>query len=64
MNPYAPRPIPSPCIKVCEMKPDTKQCTGCYRTIEEIAYWATMGPTARETIMRELAVRRRAAENK
>jgi uncharacterized protein len=45
------------------MKPDSKQCTGCYRTIEEIAYWATMGPTARETIMRELAVRRRAAEN-
>jgi uncharacterized protein len=62
MNPYAPRSIPSPCIKVCEMKPDTKQCTGCYRTIEEIAYWATMGPTAREKIMRELEMRKRNAQ--
>jgi uncharacterized protein len=45
------------------MKPDTKQCTGCYRTIEEIAYWATMGPTAREKIMRELETRKRDAES-
>jgi predicted Fe-S protein YdhL (DUF1289 family) len=44
------------------MKPDTKQCSGCYRTIEEIAYWATMGAVAREDIMRQLVVRRRDAE--
>jgi predicted Fe-S protein YdhL (DUF1289 family) len=32
-------PVPSPCINVCEIAPDTGVCRGCLRTIDEIASW-------------------------
>lgn len=35
-------PVPSPCIAVCKMMPDTGLCAGCYRTIEEISAWGRM----------------------
>ena len=31
--------VPSPCISVCRMDPDTGFCQGCFRTLEEIAAW-------------------------
>jgi uncharacterized protein len=61
MNSYAPRPIASPCIKICEMDTQSKLCTGCFRTIDEIAYWSTMGNLARDKVMREIEARRIAA---
>ena len=35
-------PIPSPCISICQMDPATGLCTGCLRTIEEIANWSIL----------------------
>jgi predicted Fe-S protein YdhL (DUF1289 family) len=32
-------PVPSPCISLCKMSPDTGLCEGCMRTIEEIRAW-------------------------
>ena len=29
-------PVPSPCISLCEIAPDTGLCRGCLRTIDEI----------------------------
>ena len=34
-------PVPSPCISLCEMAPDTGLCRGCLRTIDEIVAWGT-----------------------
>ena len=32
--------IPSPCISVCRMHPDTGWCEGCFRSIPEISAWS------------------------
>lgn len=34
--------VPSPCISICQMSPKTGLCTGCLRTIEEIANWSLL----------------------
>jgi hypothetical protein len=31
--------IPSPCVGVCRIDPDTGLCQGCARTLDEIAGW-------------------------
>lgn len=49
--------IESPCIKVCVIHPETRLCTGCLRTIDEIGAWSMMSPEARRTVMAELPAR-------
>lgn len=39
----------SPCIKVCKVKDG--RCTGCNRTLEQIAKWSTMSDEERERAM-------------
>ena len=34
--------VPSPCVSVCRMDPQTQHCLGCLRTLEEIAAWSRM----------------------
>lgn len=46
--------VESPCIKVCLVHPETRLCTGCHRSLEEIATWSRMSPAARREIMEEL----------
>jgi hypothetical protein len=53
-----PTPIPSPCIKVCELDPATSVCRGCKRTLDEIARWGIMTPEERARVMAELAGRK------
>lgn len=31
--------VPSPCIDVCRIDPESGLCTGCLRTLDEIASW-------------------------
>ena len=49
----------SPCIKVCVMDTARQLCTGCGRTLEEIAAWGQLSPLARRRIMAELPARLR-----
>lgn len=49
--------IESPCVQICVIHPAERICTGCYRTIEEIARWSRMEPEERRTIMQELPLR-------
>jgi uncharacterized protein len=49
--------IETPCIKVCAMEAATGLCSGCGRTLDEIARWATMSDRERATIMRCLSDR-------
>ena len=49
--------IESPCVQICVVHPETRICTGCYRTIDEITDWSRMTPQARRTIMHDLPAR-------
>lgn len=49
--------VESPCIKVCVIHPETRLCTGCLRSIDEITDWGRMTPEARRAVMAELPVR-------
>ena len=40
----------SPCTGVCRLDAENR-CTGCARTLDEIARWATMPPAERARIM-------------
>jgi predicted Fe-S protein YdhL (DUF1289 family) len=49
--------IESPCVKVCVIHPESRLCTGCLRSIDEISAWSRMTSEARQLIMEELPTR-------
>lgn len=53
----------SPCIKVCVIDPKAQICTGCLRTLAEIAAWGGMSDDARRQVMAELPARRSAMDD-
>ncbi|MBK0327182.1 DUF1289 domain-containing protein [Rhodobacteraceae bacterium F11138] len=46
--------IDSPCVNICVVHPAERICTGCLRSIDEIARWSRMTPEERAAIMAEL----------
>ena len=52
--------VPSPCINVCKMNPQTGLCEGCLRTIDEIAQWSAATEEMKRAIWVE--IKRREAE--
>ncbi len=48
----------SPCISVCRLDPQTQICTGCGRTIAEIAAWPNMSDAERKAVMARLEAAR------
>ncbi|HQR04127.1 MAG: DUF1289 domain-containing protein [Proteobacteria bacterium] len=50
--------VTSPCCGICELDPDSGLCTGCYRTLDEIACWCMADEAVRRAI-REAADQRR-----
>ncbi len=50
--------VESPCVKICVVHPAARICTGCLRTIDEIAEWSRMTPERRREVMGELPGRR------
>ncbi|MBT5266535.1 MAG: DUF1289 domain-containing protein [Rhodospirillaceae bacterium] len=57
-TPIPSRTIPSPCVSVCQLDPETGWCRGCWRTMIEIASWARLVDDERRTIIQELHERR------
>ncbi|MGI9421516.1 MAG: DUF1289 domain-containing protein [Geminicoccaceae bacterium] len=53
--------LPSPCVGVCTLDPETRRCLGCMRTTSEIARWPHAGEAERLSILQDLRARRRAA---
>ncbi|WP_249341639.1 DUF1289 domain-containing protein [Sphingomonas sp. 3P27F8] len=51
----------SPCTLVCTMDRKTGQCLGCFRTIDEIARWSTMGDAEKRAVLALVAQRGAAA---
>ena len=49
--------IESPCIKVCVIHPETRLCTGCLRSIDEIGAWSRLTADARKAVMDDLPAR-------
>lgn len=49
--------IQSPCVKICVVHPEARICTGCYRSIEEIAGWGRMSNDERASIINDLPAR-------
>nr|WP_314546466.1 DUF1289 domain-containing protein [uncultured Massilia sp.] len=47
-------PVPSPCISLCKMSPDTGLCEGCLRTIDEICAWGTADDATKRAIWAEI----------
>lgn len=52
-------PIPSPCINVCTLDPTGRICTGCLRSVDEIARWGGMSDAERAEVLSRLPERRR-----
>lgn len=53
-----PRPVVTPCVKVCIVDGPTGLCLGCYRTLQEIGGWTGLTDERRAEIMSELPTRR------
>ena len=50
--------IPSPCISVCRLDPSTGWCTGCARTIAEIAARGGLDDAGKQAVWALLPARR------
>ena len=46
--------IESPCIKTCVIHPETRLCTGCLRSIDEIGAWSSLSNEDRRAVMDDL----------
>ena len=49
--------IPSPCISVCQINTGTGMCTGCYRSLPEIADWSHANDDGKRRIWGLIAAR-------
>lgn len=50
--------IQSPCVDVCQMNPFTGLCSGCYRTLDEIAGWLDFSVSEKLEVLKRLDERR------
>jgi hypothetical protein len=51
-------PVASPCISVCAIDPVTGLCSGCLRTLDEIAVWSVLDDDEKRMVLAEIAIRR------
>ena len=49
--------LPSPCISICQIDPDTGNCLGCYRSRLEIARWQAMSTDEQAELLQALKQR-------
>jgi uncharacterized protein len=51
------KPVPSPCISVCQMDRRSGLCEGCLRTIDEISAWSVMSEADKRSVWASLLSR-------
>ena len=56
--------IASPCVNVCVIHPQTRLCTGCARSVDEITMWTRYSDAERTAIMAELPAREAAPKTR
>jgi predicted Fe-S protein YdhL (DUF1289 family) len=49
--------VPSPCLSVCVMDPQTDMCAGCWRSLEEIGAWSRMPDEAKRQVWHRILQR-------
>lgn len=64
MKAPAQTPVPSPCISLCEMAPDTGLCRGCLRTLDEIVAWGSADNDYKRAVLAEIRLREERLEFK
>ena len=47
----------SPCTRICRIDPQTGQCVGCRRTLDEIMDWPLLSAEAKNALLGRLALR-------
>ena len=52
--------IGSPCTGVCRIDPRSRLCSGCLRTLDEIAQWGGADDRRKQGILDNVQARRRA----
>lgn len=52
----------SPCVRICVMDAERRYCTGCRRTLDEIAGWWTMSDERKRAVLGDLPARTAAPE--
>ena len=50
--------VASPCISVCVMDAANGFCTGCLRTLDEIAAWSVLDADAKRAVLAAIGERR------
>lgn len=50
--------VRSPCIKICQMDPETGLCEGCFRTLDEIGRWTMYTEEQRKEIRIRIEARK------
>ncbi len=50
--------VPSPCVNVCQMDPNSGLCRGCMRTIEEIGGWMDFSNPEKVAVLEKIEARR------
>jgi uncharacterized protein len=50
--------VPSPCINICRVDTERGWCSGCLRTLDEIANWAQSTDDEKRAVLARLAQRR------
>ena len=54
--------VPSPCVSVCAVDPDSGHCLGCHRTLDEIAAWINLDSGQRMAVWDAIGIRRKAVD--
>jgi hypothetical protein len=49
--------VPSPCISVCVINPNSGLCEGCLRTLEEVAVWGQLPSAQQREVWQRIQVR-------
>jgi len=55
---FTPTPVRSPCVKVCELDPQTQLCRGCFRTQEERDWWVAYSDAQQREVLARCEQRR------
>ena len=55
--------VPSPCVSVCVINPNTGLCEGCLRTLDEVAAWGQMFSAKQREVWQLIQARCEAASS-
>jgi uncharacterized protein len=55
--------VPSPCVSICRMNPQTDLCEGCLRTLDEIAAWGRMDDATKREVWQAIGDRLASKKN-